>query len=437
MAPHLAALGTGDYAVTPFALINIENDPARQLERTRRFARKYAPIRPAPLAVAPAADGRIRVGYFSADFHDHATMLLIAGLFRHHDRTRFEITAYSFGPQRDDAMRRALVSSVERFVDVRDLSHDAVVAQAREHCLDIAVDLKGYTQNSRIELFAHRLAPVQINWLGFPGSLGTTFHDYVLGDGLVTPPEAQPHFSERLIRLPGSYQCNDNARPIADWVPTRTECGLPEDGFVFCCFNNLYKITPDMFAIWVRLLQAVPGAVLWLFHSNADGAANLRAAAKSAGLDPERLVFAEREPNPRHLARLARADLFLDTFPCNAHTTASDALWAGLPLLTLRGKTFASRVAASLLHAIDLPELMMETAADYEALALELAQDPERLAQIRARLAANRNTTALFDTARFTRNLETGFTIAFERGALGLPPADLDVPDCGPIDACI
>ncbi len=431
ISPHLAALGTGDEAVTPFALLNIETDPARQLARARCYARKYGPIRPTPLFAPPAPDGRIRIGYFSADFHDHATMLLFAGVLRHHDRARFEITAYSFGPQRDDAMRRAVLGSVDRFVDVRSMSNDAVVALARQHSLDIAVDLKGYTQNSRTELFAYRLAPVQINWLGFPGSCGTSFHDYLLGDGIVTPPEVQAYYSEQLIRLPGSYQCNDDTRPIADPAPTRAECGLPEAAFVFCCFNNLYKITPDMFAIWVRLIKAVPGAVLWLFQSNPEAEANLRTAARAAGLNPEQLVFAAREPNPRHLARAANADLFLDTFPCNAHTTASDALWAGLPLITLRGETFASRVAASLLHAAELPELVTATAAGYEALALALAHDPQRLGEIRAKLARNRTRSALFDTARFTRNLETAFAMASKRHSDGLPPADFDVPDCG------
>ncbi len=431
-AQHLAALGTGDTPVSPFALITIDTDPAQQLVRARCHARKYAAIRPAPLAVPPAADGRIRIGYFSADFHQHATMLLMSGLFRLHDRSRFAVTAYSFGPPSDDAMRTALIGDVERFVDVRTLDNAAIVALARADGLDIAVDLKGYTKHNRTELFAHRLAPVQVNWLGFPGTCGTAFHDYLIGDRVLTPLEAQQHYSERLICLPDSYQCNDDTRPIADWTPTRTELGLPEQGFVFCSFNNLYKITPDIFAIWVRLLQAVPDAVLWLLRSNPEAEAHLRAATIAMGLDDARLVFAEREPNPRHLARMASADLFLDTYPCNAHTTASDALWAGLPLITLRGETFASRVAASLLHAVDLPELVTSSAAEYEALALALAQDRQRLGNVRARLAHNRTHSALYDTARFTRNLETAYAMAFDRHAAGLPPADLVVPDAGP-----
>lgn len=434
-ASRIATLGTGEMAVSPFAMITAETDPARQLQRTRCYARKFAAIRPAPLVVPRAADGRIRIGYFSADYHQHATMLLLAGVLRQHDRTRFSVTAYSFGPDADDPVRHALLGDVERFVDVRGLDNAAVVAMARADGLDIAVDLKGYTRHNRAELFAYRLAPVQVNWLGFPGTCGTEFHDYLLGDSVLTPPEAQPHYSEQLIRMPFSYQCNDDRRPIADWSPTRADLGLPELGFVFCCFNNLYKITPDIFAIWLRLLGEVPGSVLWLLHSNAEAEANLRAAAEAAGLDAARLIFAAHEPNPRHLARMAMADLFLDTFPCNAHTTASDALWAGLPLLTLLGETFPARVAASLLQACGLSELVTATPQDYEALALALARDPARLAALRAKLAAGRGTAPLFDTRRFTRDLETAYTMAVQRSRRGLPPEGFAVPDGGPLGA--
>ena len=429
---QLCALGTGEQPVSPFGMLPLDADPARHLQRARTFAQKYAAIRPAPLAVPPARDGRIRVGYFSADFQQHATMLLLAGVLRRHDRARFEITAYSFGPPREDAVRAALRADVERFVDVRGMDSAAVVALARSHGLDIAVDLKGYTQHNRTDLFAHRLAPVQVSWLGYPGTCGTDFHDYLIGDTVVTPPGMQAHYTEQLLRLPSSYQCNDDTRPIADWAPTRAELGLPEDGFVFAAFNNLYKITPAIFAIWMRLLGAVPGAVLWLLRSNPDAEAHLRASAAAAGIDPARLVFAAHEPNPRHLARLAKADLFLDCYPCNAHTTASDALWAGLPLVTLKGETFPSRVAASLLEACDLPELVTGRAEDYETLALALARDPARLGAIRARLTGNRRTARLFDTRRFTRNLESAFTMIVRRSREGLPPDAVDVPDCGP-----
>ncbi|MBX9885505.1 MAG: hypothetical protein K2X68_11095, partial [Novosphingobium sp.] len=427
-AARLDQLGTGEIAVSPFAMITHETDPARQLQRARCYARRYAPIRPAPLAVPPSPDGRIRVGYFSADFHQHATMHLLAGVLRGHDRARFNITAYSFGPPREDPVREALQGDVERFVDIRGMDDAAVVALARSHGLDIAVDLKGYTQHNRTELFAHRLAPVQVGWLGFPGTCGTDFHDYLIGDRVVTPPEAQGWYSEQLIRLPRSYQCNDDARPIADWAPTRTELGLPErgagGGFVFCSFNALYKITPAMFAIWMRLLAALPGAVLWLLRSDAQAVANLRAAAAAAGIDPARLVFADPEPNPRHLARLAHADLFLDSFPCNAHTTASDALWAGLPLLTLMGETFPARVAASLLEACDLGELVTRTEADYAATALALARAPQRLAALRARLAAHA-ALPLFDTRRFTRDLERAWETIHRRRRDGEAPSPL------------
>jgi predicted O-linked N-acetylglucosamine transferase (SPINDLY family) len=421
---QLARLGTGEQPASPFALLALDTDPARHLQRARTYALRYKSIRPAPLTVPRSPDGRIRIGYFSADFHQHATMLLMAGVFRMHDRARFEITAYSFGPEREDDAHAALRRDVERFVDVRGIANAAVVELARSHGLDIAVELKGYTQHNRTELFAHRLAPVQVSWLGFPGTCGTDFHDYILGDSVVTPPEAQAHYSEQIIRLPGSYQCNDDARPIADWTPSRVDLGLPEGGFVFCSFNQLYKITPRMFAIWMRLLGAVPDSVLWLLRSNALAEANLRAAAGAAGIAPARLVFADREPNPRHLARLGQADLFLDSFPCNAHTTASDALWAGLPLVTLMGETFPSRVAASLLEACGLGELITHSEAEYEATALALARAPERLAALRARLSAHA-ALPLFQTERFTRDLERAWDVIHRRQIEGQAPSPL------------
>jgi tetratricopeptide (TPR) repeat protein len=428
LLPNASEFGAGDHPVSPFALLTHEHDPAAQLKRARRFARKFEAIRAAPLAVPPAPDGRIRVGYFSADFHDHATMLLMSGLFRLHDRNRFAITAYSFGPPHEDTVRAALIRDVERFVDVYQVDNAAIIAQARCDGLDIAVDLKGYTRHNRTELFAHRLAPIQVNWLGYPGTCGTGFHDYLVGDSVTTPPEAQPHYTEQLIRLAGSYQCNDDTRPIANWRPSRAELNLPdrghEGGFVFCCFNNLYKITPEIFAIWIRLLHAVPGSVLWLLRSNRDAEHNLRTSAAKAGIDPARLIFAERENNPRHLARMALADLFLDTFPYNAHTTASDALWAGLPLITLMGETFPSRVAASLLENCGLPDLITRNEAEYEAAALALARAPNMLLGIRTRLASRAN-LSLFDTARFTRDIEGAWSAVHRRQLEGLPPAPL------------
>jgi predicted O-linked N-acetylglucosamine transferase (SPINDLY family) len=288
------------------------------------------------------------------------------------------------------------------------------------------VDLKGYTRDARPGIFAARAAPVQVNWLGYPGTMATACMDYLLGDATVTPAEAQPHYQEALVRLPDTYQPNDRQRSIAPEVPSRAACGLPAQGFVFCCFNNSWKILPAQFTAWMRLLLALPGSVLWLIDEGAATQANLRREAAAQGVAPGRLVFAPRLPLAEHLARHALADLFLDTLPYNAHTTASDALWAGLPVLTQLGEAFAGRVAASLLRAVGLAELVVATADDYAALALALARDPARLAALRQRLAATRGTAPLFDTDRFARQLEAAFVIMVRRQRAGLPPAPFD-----------
>jgi predicted O-linked N-acetylglucosamine transferase (SPINDLY family) len=358
----------------------------------------------------------VRLGYFSADFHDHATMHLMAGLLREHDRARFEIHAYSYGRTPGGAQREALLGRVDHFADVADLSDRAVVELARGHGLDLAIDLKGYTRNGRSQLFAHRLAPVQVSYLGYPGTSGADFFDYLIADAVVVPDAELAHYSERVVRLPHSYQPNDDRRAIAPAQTTRARFGLPETGFVFCCFNQNYKIGPREWAIWMRLLQRVDGSVLWLLRSNKWAEANLRRAAKQAGVAPTRLVFAGRLHHAEHLERHRHADLFIDTFNVNAHTTASDALWAGLPVVTRPGRQFAARVAASLLTAIDLPELIAESDEAYETLILDLATDPARLAAIRAKLAANRLTAPLFDTVRYTRDFESALLEMVGRG---------------------
>jgi predicted O-linked N-acetylglucosamine transferase (SPINDLY family) len=428
-------LGLVGEPIPPGSLLAIDDDPARQRARAAAYAARFVGIVPSPFAPrveGNEADGRIRIGYFSADFHDHATMFLMAGLFREHDRSRFEITAYSYGQTREGALRDHLIAHVDRFVDIADLPDLAVVDLARSHALDIAVDLKGYTQDNRIALFAHRLAPIQIGHVGYPGTSGAGFLDYIVADPQLIPAAERAHYSECVIRLPGTYQPSDDQRPIAPTLPGRAELGLPETGCVFACFNNAYKITPREFDIWMRLLDQVPGSVLWLFRANAWAEANLRRAAEARGIASERLVFAPRVEHAEHLARLRHADLFIDCFACNAHTTASDALWAGVPVLTRPGRSFIARVASSLNHAIGLPEMVAESDEAYAALALALAQDPARLAEIRARLAANRTATPLFDTKRYTRNLEAGFAAAYERHRAGLPPEDIAVPDCIP-----
>jgi protein O-GlcNAc transferase len=429
IARHVAE---GRPATQPFALLGLPSDPALQRRCAEIYAAdKYPPV--PPVAFPPAAAGRrIRIGYFSADFHRHATAYLMAGLFELHDRSRFEIFGFSFGATTQDDMRRRLETGMEHFFDLHGKSDAEIVALARDLQLDIAIDLKGYTQNERAGLFAARLAPIQVSYLGYPGTMGAGFIDYILADAVVIPPAHEKHYTESVLRLPHTYQVTDRSRPISDRVFTRAECGLPEQGFVFCCFNNNYKLTPDSFDIWMRLLHRVPGSVFWLLESS-DGVADmLRREAQARDIAPSRLVFAKRMPSPEHLARHRMADLFLDTFHYNAHTTASDALWAGLPVVTKIGNCFAARVAASLLRAANLPEMIVETPEDYEALALALATDPAKLQAVRQKLAAQRDSCPLFDTSRFTRDIEAAYLAIWDRHLQGLPPAHITIEDAHP-----
>lgn len=374
--------------------------------------------------------GRLRVGYLSADYHEHATAALIAELIERHDRSRFEVAGYSYGPDDGGPMRRRLAAGFDRFVDLAAGSHADAAARIRADGIDILVDLKGYTQHARPEIAAHRPAPVQVQWLGYPGTMGAGFIDYVIGDPLVTPFDHQPFYAERIVQLPVCYQPNDRSRPIGP-IPSRAACGLPERGMVFCCFNAAYKITPDLFDRWCRLLRAAPDSVLWLLDSHPEASANLRREAERRGVPAGRLVFAPRRSPAEHLARYRLADLFLDTTPVGAHTTASDALWAGLPVLTVPGEGFASRVGASLLRAAGLPELAVRSLDDYEAAALRLAGDPEGLTRLKARLAAERNRAPLFDAERFARALERAYATMWDIHESGRPPRAFTVPDEG------
>ena len=426
-ADAVLELGVAGEAVPPYLLLSLDDDPARQLIRARNFVKQYLPAaRPAPAPNQDRRPARLAVGYFSADFHEHATMHLMARLLELHDRSRFRIHAFSYGPETGDAMRSRVKDAVDAFHEVRGLGDEEIAALARREGIDIAVDLKGDTKDTRMSLFAHRPAPVQISYLGYPGSMGAPFLDYLVADRTVVPENQRGHYSEALIYLPHTYQANDDTRVIADATPTRQELGLP-DGFVFCCFNNSFKIGSQEFDIWMRLLADVDGSVLWLLKSGAEK--NLGRAAEKCGIDSRRLIFAERVSPAEHLARHARADLFLDTFRYNAHTTASDALWAGLPLLTLPGKSFAARVAASLLHAVGLPELIAKTPEDYEHLALALATDPARIRALKEKLLAARNNAPLFRSTEFARALERGFDKAYARYNAGKPPADIVVAE--------
>lgn len=418
----------GEQLCTPFDSLGLTGSLAVQ----GRAAQAYAATRfPASAALGPIPPrkraGKIRLGYYSSEFRDHATTRLMAELFELHDRSRFELVAIDFGPVADDGMRRRVAACFDRLVDVRGISDREVARLSRDLEIDIAVDLKGFTEDARPGIFAERAAPVQVSYLGFPGTMGAGYIDYIVADEIVIPAASRAMYAEKVIALPDSYQVNDRTRAIADRTFTREELGLPASGFVFCCFNNNYKITPPTFDVWMRILRQVEGSVLWLIEDSPTAAGNLRKEAERRGVRAERLVFARRMALPDHLARHRNADLFLDTLPYNAHTTASDALWAGLPVLTRAGEAFASRVAASLLSAVGLPELITKTPAEFEALAIGLASDRARLDQVRATLSANRLTAPLFDTPRFARHIEAAYAEAHERHLAGLPPAHIAV----------
>ncbi len=416
----------GDRVCHPFTVLALSSDLSLQRKAAEIWRRhQYPEISSLPALLPAKPRDKIRIGYYSADFYAHATSYLIAQLFELQDRSRFELIGFAFGPHKNDAMRTRLAAAFDQFIDVNEYSDIAVAELSRELAIDIAIDLKAYTQGGRPGIFALRAAPIQVSYLGYPGTMAAEFIDYLIADFTLIPDYQRRHYAEKIVYLPNSYQVNDRLRSIADRVFTRSECGLPGSGFVFCCFNNNFKITPAVFACWMRILNRVAGSVLWLFQDNPTAVENLSAAAVQQGINAERLIFAQRLPLPEHLARHGLADLFLDTLPCNAHTTASDALWAGLPVLTCLGEAFAGRVAASLLNAVDMPELISASLPEYEKLAIELALNPEQLARIRRKLAANRLSKPLFQSENFTRHLETAFITIYARYQDGLLPDDI------------
>lgn len=418
----------GELACSPFVFLGLVDSPSRQRRVAELAVAADYPAKPdlGPIS-RRARQEKIRIGYYSADFHNHATAYLIAGMIELHDREKFELIGLSFGPDRQDEMRQRLVAAFDRFIDVRSKTDSAVAQLSRDIEIDIAVDLKGHTLDARPGIFSYRAAPLQVNYLGYPGTMGAKYFDYILADDIVIPSGSTGEYLEKVVYLPNCYQVNDASRRIADKAFSREELGLPLKGFVFCCFNNNYKITPDVFSLWMRILHRVDKAVLWLLGDNPEVEVNLRSEALRCDVDPDRLVFAKRLPLAEHLARHRAADLFLDTLPYNAHTTASDALWAGLPTLTQTGQSFASRVAASLLNAIGLPELITRTNEEYETLAVELATNQDRLTAIKEKLAQHRLATPLFDTPSFVRHIETAYRAIYERYQADLPPDHINI----------
>lgn len=419
----------GVRGITPFTFLMLSPSPELHLKCAETFTRfTCPPLRRDAGRSPPKSRPRLKLAYLSSDFRMHATAYLTAELFELHDRSRFEVIGLSGAPGDDSAIRKRIVAAFDQFHDLARSSNAEIDALIRQLDIDILVDLKGHTAQSRIAALASRPAPVQATYLGYPGSSGAPFIDYAIGDAIVTPREQQPVYSEKIVELPGCYQVNDRKRAISTSPMRRQDHHLPEDAFVFCCFNSSFKIDAAFFACWMRMLAAVSGSVLWLLKSNAHAAENLVRQAAAHGIDPARIVFADPKDLPTHLARHRLADLSLDTLPYNAHTTGSDALWAGLPMVTCKGASFSGRVGASLLQAVNMPELVTENLAAYEALAIALAKDRTRLAAIRAKLARNLTTAPLFDTNLFRRHIEAAYTTMHEIALRGEPPRSFAVP---------
>lgn len=418
---------SGICSAEPFILLSTPAAPALHRKCAELYVADKCPASPPFWMGERYSHEKIRLAYVSADLREHAVATLAAGLFECHDKSRFETIALSLGPDTHDRMRERLLGSFNRFFDVQSKSDQDIARLMRDLEIDIAVDLNGFTGEARSGIFAFRAAPIQISYIGYAGTLGGRYWDYIIADRFVIPEEFENHYAEKVVYLPGSFMANDDSREIADCTPSRADAGLPERGFVFCCFNNNYKITPDVFNVWMRLLREVPDSVLWL-SAGSGAMENLCLAAIKRGIASDRLIFAPRtQSNEDHLARLRLADLFLDTFYYNAHSTACDALWAGLPVLTCPGQTFASRVAGSLLSAIGLPELIASSPAEYEELALKLAYNPAWLASVKQKLAQHRHTYPLFDTKRFTRHIEAAYQTMQESRRRGEPPKSFAV----------
>ena len=429
-ASVVAEVRAGKRAIHPFIFLGLWDRPEDHQACARIWSNHHYPPAGMPLWRGERyTHDRIRIAYVSADFHDHPMAYLMSGLFECHDRSRFETMAISFGPPSDGPQRKRFEAAFERFIDVRSRSDGDIARLLRDLEVDIAVDRKGFTRGARPRIFAMRPAPVQVSYVAYTGTMAAPYIDYLIADSTVISTEVRPYFSEQIVDLPGCYLPNDGARPIATRQPGRAEMGLPEDGFIYCAFVNSWKITPDMFGLWMRILQAVEGSVLWLMEHSTDTTRNLRTEARARGVSADRLVFARHIPNPDHLARHKLAGLSLDTLPYGAHTTASDSLWAGVPIVTCPGAAFAGRVTASMLLSLGLPRLVAGSLDEYETLAVRLGQEPDELAQLRERLAANLVTRPLFNTALSCRHLEAAYETMWRRHQAGEAPSGFAVLD--------
>jgi len=416
--------------VNPFVLLALNDDACLHKQCSEIYAQDRHPENSALGPIPKAAKKeKIRIGYFSPDFRNHAVSLLTSELFEIHDRSRFEVFAFSLQKAPiDDEINIRLRKGFDRFIEVDNMSDLKIAQLARELEVDIAIDLAGPTQYSRFGIFSYRAAPIQLNWLGYPGTSGADFIDYIMADKTIIPEQHQQFYTEKVVTLPNTYMVDDSKRTSSSRKFTREECGLQENTFVFCCFNNDYKFNPKVLDCWSRILLSAKNSVLWISENNERFRANITIEFDKRGISSNRIIFAQRVAlMADHLSRYTMADLFLDTYPYNAHTTALDSLKAGVPVLTLKGKSFASRVAASLLNAIGLPELITSTQEEYEVLAIELATHPHKLADIKLKLAKNRLTTPLFDTPLFTKNLEGAYSKIYERYQDDLQPDHITI----------
>ncbi|MBT9612630.1 MAG: tetratricopeptide repeat protein [Burkholderiales bacterium] len=420
---------SGETDLNSFSMLDLPATAAEQLQCAQRNAARIQSnvqmqYEHPSSSVWPT---RIKIGYLSYDYRQHPVAFLIGELFALHNREQFEIYALAIGPDDHSPIRQNFKDTCDHFIDLAPLSRIEAAAKIKELGIHVLIDLTGYTTGARTEILAQHPAPVQVNWLGYPGTMGAAFIEYIIADPTIIPPELEHHYSEAVVRMPDCYQLNDRRRPIAEHTPSRADCGLPEDAVVFCSFNHTHKITVEMFALWMQILLKTPNSMLWLLESNALASDNLRLAAQAHGIDPVRIVMAPRKPLPEHMARYRVADIALDTFPYNSHTTASDALWAGCPLVTCMGETFASRVAGSLLQAAHLPECIAHSFEEYSTLAIKLATNRETLSSLRARLTLNRSTLPLFDAPRVVQNLESAYVRMLEQWMSGEPPHGFDV----------